>query len=293
MKLTSLLRPCRPAPAALFAATLLLWNSPATQAAPEVGVNILSYSQNGREGSGPYEYASSGPSGPAAASYTSANGGYAYARAEYGTLGALGQRTSPVTGPMGGFDYLQAESAASAHWYDVLTINSPGLQGQSGSLRVSFTIDGNINASGQTFYYAEYRFLYGGSPNSAYDPTSGVLRYYQQDAQNPGQNFLNVPQAYDVPFRFGVPFTLALTLRTRAVVNTVYPGEVNVDLSHTEVWNGFQGVTFNGLPVLYTATSQSGTDYTQPIVPEPGTYAMLSLGTAGAVLVCLRRRRAC
>ena len=46
-----------------------------------------------------------------------------------------------------------------------------------------------------------------------------------------------------------------------------------------------------GNTVNYSFSSTSGTNFVQPVVPEPRTCATMALAGAGTLLVTLRRRR--
>jgi MYXO-CTERM domain-containing protein len=68
---------------------------------------------------------------------------------------------------------------------------------------------------------------------------------------------------------------------------TTDPGTALADFSgrSTVAWQGFDELTQGGTPIPFTVTSESGTDWTQP-VPEPGAWL------AGAVALLALARRA-
>jgi hypothetical protein len=103
-----------------------------------------------------------------------------------------------------------------------------------------------------------------------------------------------------IPFTFGSPFYIGVTVNTEAWVGTIGAGGVEVgfaesDFSHTGVFG--PAIVFDqfGNPVTgATVTSDSGYDYLSPsgavtAAPEPGTLAPFAL--ASIALAALRRPR--
>ncbi len=106
-----------------------------------------------------------------------------------------------------------------------------------------------------------------------------------------GVGIFNNQRVHETVFRFGEPFSMTLTLGARVSSFLDQPGQAEVDAAHTQRWDGFLGVTCDqGGAVLYTTTSNSGADYSQPmaVVPEPSTW--LLLGGSVLMLAIARRR---
>jgi len=89
-----------------------------------------------------------------------------------------------------------------------------------------------------------------------------------------------VPVVFSV--QFGVPGTIGATLASQVNRNSIAtdPGSADVNFGSTVTWGGIDEVTFQGAPVPFTVTSESGTDYAEP-VPEPGQAALALAGAFG------------
>jgi len=208
---------------------------------------------------------------------------------------------------MDGFRYLRRPGAYA--WNDHLVGGTLTL---SGSFNESFS-GGPFN----DYRSAEGQFYLtltgtGGLQNTGGLPSSGPYggNYYGVYAADTVSGVtINDPAPKTVPIFFqlysGQPTMLGyhLTLKgtARATSGALFgtsanilgsaTNSFNIDFSHTMSWGGFTSATNVSTGQLidgWTLTSQSGTDYTQP-VPEPATY--LDLMVAGAVFMVVRLRR--
>jgi hypothetical protein len=250
----------------LVALVLCFWFQQA-QAASVVGVVQQSASTQALDLPGAeadYYYTFQDTSGPVSKSYTSP-GGFAKAHnsASHGILKLAVSRVSPVAPHPIYFD-MYSHTECASYWQDVVQIDSPGLTGQIGWVTVAFTIDGSTSSGGSTqIEDIRYRFSYG-EANSVYDSEVGELVR--------GVGILNNQRTHQIPFVFGTPFSMALTISARVGSLLDVPGQAIVNLSHTQTWGGFLSVTTGaGETVSYTTSSASGTNFSQPILsmPEP------------------------
>lgn len=277
----------------LLAAMALQWPAAAPAASQ------LSVSANGTYAPSGYNPNATGISAPLSKSFEG-SGQYgadkSSATASYGVLRTYAE-SSITPNPFSAF------GSASAGWVDTFLIGSPLLNGQQGRVTFSFRVDGTLSGAGnepvsldsnQTRATASLDVYTGGSFSS--------FRYERLNI-NTGQlasnstPFLNQTLTYSVDFIFGTPFEFGLRVisSTQSFGNYYYTANAKSDLSHTATWGGFDSVTtVGGVPVprgAYTFSSGSGADFTQAIVPEPGTSALLLLAGAGTLGVVLRRRR--
>lgn len=266
-----------------FCASMTLFTAH-TNAAPQVFVQVFGSAGGTNNGSvtdsdGPVQRSSSGSG--------DLGSGVARASADFGLLRNFAQ-ASAIAGSANFNNNVLATS--ESFFQDDLTINALGLEGTSGSLRIKFTIDGILSASqpqidpdtNQTRASAGYTlFLFG----------FGTLREGSERLNADGTRtsvdngaFLNIEQTATVPFTFGTPFTLKLTVTTGASAYTQFGGTALADLENTAEWGGFESVqNAQGQPVQgYSFSSSSGTDYVSPI-PEPSTPLLL-LGMAVGIL---------
>jgi len=225
--------------------------------------------------------------GPSACASTSSNA-LAFvnstAGASYGSLFASAEGTY-LEG-----DTDRAEARGYAEFRDTITVSSPGLEGQIGELVASVHVSGFIDLTGSGNGSAAVVALEPTGPDEGFladctagDPTGCLGQPY------PAFFDEFVPVVFAV--QFGAPATIGVTLRAQVDRNSIStdPGTSDVNFGSTANWGGIEEVTFQGAPVPYTVTSESGTDYTVP-APEPGQAALALTGAF--VLWTGARRRA-
>lgn len=212
---------------------------------------------------------------------------YAEASADYGILKLYGE--AHRVGGSGSTGY------ATAEWNDVLTFNSDTLDGQTGHATLHYQIDGsfNVGLSGGTSDYAKF-YLDVTTRDTAhyYDSLAEDNPYfgYYGNGSLDNPNFLNAPRTLEISFTYGVPLELRFWVQIQTAALWDNGSYAIADLSHTATWGGITDIEDSlGDPVEdYSLSSDSGTDYLNPI-PEPSTTALL-LG-AGVFVVALSRRR--
>ena len=211
---------------------------------------------------------------------------FTYSAEAFAEFGRLHARAS------GDYDLPSASTrlaGAAAVATDLLTISDPLLNGQAGTLEISFLLDGILEHSAGAGAVAWVAVTVGQDP----DPFSGNNQEFDDD-------FLTVPASsigYQVDFVFGQPFYLSLFLGVAAgtpmtcfVCNggdtDAQPatgiGSANADFFSTLVLSGMLPRDANGNPVLDAQfASASNTRYSvEGVVPEPGSLLLLGTGLA-------------
>ena len=102
---------------------------------------------------------------------------------------------------------------------------------------------------------------------------------------------VNFSKTYQLPYHFTHEFLISINLESVALVNlrglTPASDLPNVsarsNLADTVRWGNLRMTDFDGNPVPFTVTSQSGYDWTQPIVPETSS-ALLAFVAIGILL---------
>ena len=233
-----------------------------------LGVSEVSVNATVNQGSQPEQTASGGTINQTKSDTDAFGTRISHAQARLGVLRVYGEARA-VTRPQA---LVWAQGKAS--FQDDMLIDAPGLTGTTGSVKLKFTIDGTISASaagaepaGQYSYArAQYQIIINGSlarnelqqHSASGDPNFGTTSF-----------FLGVEQEYTLSFTYGTPFAFRLFLNASGNAYTTQGGTAISDLSHTATWGGFGEVkdSQGGTVTNYTATSSSGTDYTQPILP--------------------------
>jgi hypothetical protein len=204
----------------------------------------------------------------------------ASARASYGVLDAGIVSTFNVNTPESVF------ASANAFYEDILTMtdpSNPSLNGQAGTLDLSYSLDGSVMGSAFAVVITE----------------SGTS-LQQQTIRSFDSSFdgtITIP----VDFVWGQAFGLYQQLSVGSGNATGYgvltektgSGSGTADFSHTLVLTALQPVDANGNPISgVVITSASGTQYTiDGVVPEPSTLIPLLLTAFGISVVQLRRTK--
>lgn len=224
----------------------------------------------------------------------------AFAYAGVGTLKAFSFASvfSTDAVPNGG---VGAEARAEARSTNVVTINSAGLAGKSGSLTFSTMVSGLIyselhwraNDPPSGHNGVDFRITVNGQPaavlHTSIDFSSAVVTSTEclWERGNPvcfdatlGAGY--VPVTVRVPIVYGVPITVDARLSTFTLGQTQYNQgyfSAFADMSHSVYWGGIQDVAFDGQSVNYSIASDSALDwmknYTPAAVPEPASVLML------------------
>jgi hypothetical protein len=224
--------------------------------------------------------ASSGAVAVEVVSEANSTGGSARARAfaSFGSLSvyAISFTNSGADGSSGG---------GHAIWLDMITINAPGLNGTAGFIDFSLSLQGTLSAftgnnqvgSGNAGYSLDISFdnvttSFSGSKSPGGPPTGDLLP-------------LDV-SILNQPFTFGVPFRLEVDLGAGAGSGCdgncgQAGGQAN--LQDTLNWGGISEVrdSNGGSVTNFTLSSDSGTDWTQP-VPEPSVVTLIFLALIGS-----------
>ncbi|MCC5830321.1 MAG: PEP-CTERM sorting domain-containing protein [Phycisphaeraceae bacterium] len=242
-----------------------------------------------------------------ASTSTGSGDGVASAAVGLGFIPANTGASINFPGPEGGGPFAdevyRAQGSASGRYVDTVTISSPGLTGQLGTLTAIVNVSGALAMSGNTTASATWNFtksIFGLGPTwspAFFEQINGFRsRSRQSDgsilefSENPSGGALIVEAA----FVFGEPFQVRGQLNVVASAgqsSTTYGSAASSGLfGNTVKWPGFDEVLGpDGLPVDdFSVTSDSGFDWSGPtLVPEPGSVALLGLGG----LILLTRRR--
>jgi hypothetical protein len=221
------------------------------------------------------------------------NVGYADAQAQPGLMG-----NSIMTTGSAGESSTSFQNESLSGFKDTLTINSPGLTGSSGTLQFNFTIDGTETfaaaAPALSSITTSATFTASGSPGATDD-----LSFTKDSSNNvTGTDFLGVLQTVTVPFVFGTPFTIDLTVDITALVEGLTgPGSAMASgtFSTTASTDDVTALVASAPQGLsdFTSQSASGEDYFTPLtsIPEPNGLLLAIAGLGALPLLKMRRRR--
>jgi hypothetical protein len=198
--------------------------------------------------------------------------------AGYGVLHSDASGSYSITGTPA-----TAGIVANSLFQDVLTINDPALNGQSGLLYLTYSLDGTVASTGGGKGFAEV-IVQAGQP-------AGMGTLSQQwdqeyDSNVPKGSTFSLPSPID--FVYGQPFGLSINLDAAGGTFGGYGilndktgvGSGTADFGDTLVLSGLVPTNLNGqLAIGATFSSLSGTRYgINGVTPEPSSFGPLLLG---------------
>ena len=224
---------------------------------------------------------------------SSSNSGFSTAEtasARFGVLRVYSESHAPVSS--GSFF-----GNAHAYFRDDYLFDAPGKTGQAGTFTFSLRIDGSLSVALKSAGFEDPNFSRSYSFAAlSLESTTGAFPngnrreqvYADGSTKNLGDPFLNLTSTFTIPFTFGTPFELKVSLQAQTNARAQFGSDSISDLGHTLEWDGIVSVNDGGNNPVgnYMLTTGSGTDYTRSI-PEPGTCIL----TAGGLLTFLGTRR--
>ena len=205
----------------------------------------------------------------------------------------------------------QLSGAASTTWADTFTISSPGLTGESGTYVFDVQLDVIRNTLVSSsdpqclVSCAETNVVFSIKYNGTFFASGGLFDY-AHDTEDQWDSVYGDPttgvRSLSVPIVFGIPQDMVVEAGFGMVVSAyVASGAIGAaaaaaaDQSFAVRWLGIARVLdANGNPVAYSLTSDSGTDWSQPVamVPEPETLPLFAMGLVILAFAGRHRQRA-
>ena len=140
-------------------------------------------------------------------------------RPEYGALHASASISFDLSSPG------ERSIFGASGWADQLTISSPGLDGTSGLLNVSFLLDGSLTTSGVGFAGVVAGIAWSDTPLDLNSAVPNVLHLYTSIPQTGQVVDASVPFTFGTPFYFGfVPIRRCRYADRVPVVRVACPG---------------------------------------------------------------------
>ena len=234
--------------------------------------------------------------------------GTSLARADYGVLAA--EANASFIGPTSSTTVDGSEAFAVFHEH--FTVNAaPGDAGASGTLRTTFTVDGNSTLIGRGYsqLYMDRRSEPGPAyiayrvQTDSYGSTHVYLNngYVTMPEQAPGLTIGptaisgTADVVFETPFTFGTPFAFTTSLFASVIPSSseglLGPSGGETDYLSTARLTRIDVLKNGATPVNdFTITSGSGTEYGPHGVPEPEVQLVAEASVA-ALLVVARSRR--
>lgn len=224
------------------------------------------------------------------------------ARIDHGWARVVGAASGSVDGaPANQRRQGSAAYSVRAGFDDTITIDAPGLTGQTGTVRIGMDVEGVVSAGADWWPGQSAAVSLGAATIRFFGPGLSARRV--AEVRNPAEP----PDYYSAEtiegflggtahIVFGTPFPIEFSVflwGNADAISNAQPGVTGAPATATMVGDfrntfGWAGIAelrdAGGAPVLdFTVTSLSGTDYRDPIVPVPeaGTSLPALAGLAG------------
>lgn len=266
-----------------FAASLLLFGAFPLDSAAVVAIECTAYASFDAAGGDPPQIvvdttsdsctASLSPSPVSLNSDGSGDLGILLARSEYARAGEI-----PID---------DADTFAQTSFRDTIVVNAPELTGQTVTIHAVALLNGVIDVAGTG--QAGLTLVASPGGQLIFESCSETSLCFGSVGGYP--RVVSEVVDFGINVQVGASSSLKLTLTASSGNGgaVTAPGSALSDFGGDGglTWGGISEVTYQGEPIAYTITSESGTDWTQP-VPEPGAVA----GFGAAVALALLRKRA-
>lgn len=182
-----------------------------------------------------------------------------------------------------------ASSSATGTWSDSLSIDAQAATGQQVTAFLAFDVSAVLLSDAFGYSSASYDFFL----RSTYLGSFVEFSHggYWDVAQGTFGGFAPGHLVFAVAYRIGssldLSARLSLQAHAQAFISYYDGGDAHVEAESSATFVGLTLVDENGAPISFTATSQSGHDYSG--VPEPGAAELLLVAAALSGLVQARR----
>lgn len=186
----------------------------------------------------------------------------ASASAKYGILGASGNSSNSGR-------RLSVGGSGHAFFSDSLTIHSPGLDGQIGTVKFLLLPKWTLGVTTKGIAQAALTFDTQGARKNTYSLRKAVRTEssYTETALNDSVAVpYESPMTGTIEVTFGDSFTISANLNI--VANAGLFGSSLANAANTVRWGGITSVKFDGVDVAYSVSSVSGTDWNRAFIPR-------------------------
>lgn len=173
--------------------------------------------------------------------------------------------------------------SATASWQDDITINSPGLTGQAGSLTMTYRVNGYLIFTGTNSQVPTYNSSRLSCVLKMNGTDVDAANYEIWDTGPYGSDFMNADRIIERGFTFGTPFTIKHTLTAYTAMDSRNSAPGRAEVEAASLWKGIT-VKYQDAPVTnFTSTSSTVPVWSQPL-PRPLPPLTLSAPTNGAMV---------
>jgi hypothetical protein len=222
---------------------------------------------------------------------TTGNFAQAFAHVQFGIIRSVTSASSR--------DGIQKTATTESAFQDVLHIAGAGVDGATYRFIGAFAITGLISLpdtdpASLALAVVAAAYHWGAYQNDTLVQEANARYDRSSNGFEDGVNFVGTTIPVEFDFVWGVPIILEITLGGGAAAHSGSPGGfalASVDLGRSLTWLGASVQTVGGSPILSAITSESGTDWSQAAVPEPGAMVLMAIGASMAAAARRRRLR--